>query len=247
MGEAGKLQVKLLQGNAVLPARGSAEAIGYDLCATRNCIIPSRGKGTIETGLVVSLPPGTYARIAPRSGLAIRNFIDVGAGVVDSDYQGEIKVVLFNNSAEDFAVQTGDRIAQLILERMETSQVKKVATLNGTDHGAGGFGSTSTKQLTQSSQAQDKKGTKKKNPLSPTPRSQQQQAENSVHMVVSAGPGPSSTSGMARGSTDGQEVESPNSVPGGTTVEAGESMAGVDSSSRTPKRRTLGLGVRIGC
>ena len=56
----------------------------------------------------MSLPPGTYARIAPRSGLAIRNFIDVGAGLVDSDYQGEIKVVLFNHSAEDFVVQAGD-------------------------------------------------------------------------------------------------------------------------------------------
>ena len=65
-------------------------------------------------------------------------------------------------------------------------------------------------------------------------------------MVVSAGPGPSSTSGMARGSTNGQEVESPDSVPGGTTVEVRESMAGVDSSSRTPKRRTLELAARIG-
>ena len=65
-------------------------------------------------------------------------------------------------------------------------------------------------------------------------------------MVVSAGPGPSSTSGMVRGSTDGQEVESPDSVPGGTTVEVGEFMAGVDSSSRTPKWRTLELAARIG-
>ena len=77
-GETGGLQVKLLRGNAVLPARGSAGAAGYDLCAASNCVIPSRGKGTIETGLVVSLPPGTYVRIAPRSGLAIRNFINVG-------------------------------------------------------------------------------------------------------------------------------------------------------------------------
>ena len=58
----------------------------------------------MDTGLAVALPSGTYARIAPCSGLAIRNFIDIGAGVVDSDYQGEIKVVLFNLSAEDYAV-----------------------------------------------------------------------------------------------------------------------------------------------
>ena len=79
-GEIGELQVKLLRGNAVLLARGSAGVVGYDLCVASNCVIPSRGKGTVETGLAVSLPLGTYARIAPRSGLAIRNFIDVGGG-----------------------------------------------------------------------------------------------------------------------------------------------------------------------
>ena len=110
-GETGELQIKLLQGNVVLPARGSARVAGYDLCVASNCIIPSQGKGTMETRLAVSLPPGTYARIAPRSGLAIRNFIDVGAGVVHLDYWGKIKVVLFNHSAEDFAIQAGDRIA----------------------------------------------------------------------------------------------------------------------------------------
>ena len=121
-----------------------------------------------------------------------------------------------------------------------------MAALDDTNRGAGGFGSTGTKQLTQSSPAKDKKGIKKKNPLSPVPGSQSRQAHNSVHMVVSAGPGPSSTSGMARGSTKGQEVASPDSVPGGTTIEVGESMVGVDSSSRTPKRRTLELVARIG-
>ena len=104
----------------MLPAQGSVGAVGYDLCIASNYAILSWGKRTIETGLAVSLPPGTYARIAPRSGLAIRNFISVGAGLVDSDYWGKIKVVLFNHSAEDFAVQAGNWIAQLILERIET-------------------------------------------------------------------------------------------------------------------------------
>ena len=107
----GELQVKILRENIVLPVRGSVGAVGYDLCAAGSCVIPSQGKGTMETRLAVSLPVGTYARIAPRSGLAICNFIDVGAGVVDSDYRGEIKVVLFNHSAKDFKVQVGDRIA----------------------------------------------------------------------------------------------------------------------------------------
>ena len=115
-----KLQVKILWENTVHPVHGSVGVAGYDLCATNNCVIPSWCKGTIETELVVALPSGTYACIAPRSGLAIYNFIDAGAGVVDSDYRGEIKVVLFNHSAEDFKVQMGDWIAQLILEQIET-------------------------------------------------------------------------------------------------------------------------------
>ena len=152
--------------------RGSAGAAGYDLCAAGSYIIPSRGKGAVETGLAVALPVGTCARIAPHSGLAIQNFIDVGAGVVDSDYQGKIKVVLFNHSVEDFKVQAGDRTAQLILEQLETPQVKKVATLDDTDRGAGGFGSTRLKPFAQSSQSKDKKGKKKNNPLYPKPGSQ---------------------------------------------------------------------------
>ena len=79
----GELQVKILWENAMLPVRGSARAAGYDLCVAGSCIIPSRGKDTVEIGLAVALPEGTYARIAPCSGLAIRNFIDVGIGVVD--------------------------------------------------------------------------------------------------------------------------------------------------------------------
>ena len=84
----------------MLPKRESTKVAGYDLCVASSCVIPSWGKGTIETGLVVSLPPGTDARIAPCSGLAIKNFIDVGAGVVDLDYWRRIKVVIFNHLAK---------------------------------------------------------------------------------------------------------------------------------------------------
>ena len=147
----GELQVKILWENTVVPLRRSVGAVGYDLCAASSCVITSRGKGTMETRLAVALPLSTYARIAPCSGLAIRSFIDVGAGRVDSDYWGDIKVVLLNHSAKDFKVQAGDSIAQLILERIETPQVKKVATLDDTYHGAGGFGGTKVKPFVQSS------------------------------------------------------------------------------------------------
>ena len=88
----------------MLPTRRSARVGGYDLCVANSYVIPSQGKGTVETRLAVSLPLGTYAWIAPRSGLAIRNFIDIGVGAVDLDYWGEIKVVLLNHFAKDFVV-----------------------------------------------------------------------------------------------------------------------------------------------
>ena len=109
--ETTELQIKILWENVVLPMCGSVGAADYNLCAAGNCVIPSRGKGIVEIGLAMSLPLGTYAQIAPRSRLAIRNFIDIREGRVDSDYWGKIKVVLFNHSTEDFAVQVDDRMA----------------------------------------------------------------------------------------------------------------------------------------
>ena len=99
----------------------------------------------MHTGLSISFPAGLYAKIAPRSGLALKKFIDVGAGVVDSDYRGEVGVVLFNHGDQDFVVKMGDRIAQLILEKIDTPPVEEVQALDNTVRGAGGFGSTGVK------------------------------------------------------------------------------------------------------
>ena len=90
----------------------------------------------VKTGISIAVPEGCYGRIAPRSGLAVKKFIDVGAGVIDADYRGEVGVVLFNHSEEDFKVKPGDRIAQLILEKIDTPQVKEVEELPDTTHGA---------------------------------------------------------------------------------------------------------------
>ena len=84
----------------------------------------------------------TSVRIAPRSGLAVKNFIDVGAGVVDYDYRGNVGVVLFNHGDADFVVARGDRVAQLVLERISMAAAKEVQDLPDTARGAGGFGST---------------------------------------------------------------------------------------------------------
>ena len=83
-----------------------------------------------------------YGRVAPRSGLTVKHFLDVGAGVIDSDYRGPVGVVMFNFSDMDFNVSQGDRIAQLIIEKIAMLDVVKVEDLDDTSRGAGGFGST---------------------------------------------------------------------------------------------------------
>ena len=138
----GILKVQKLNNNVALLKRSTAGAAGYDLCASQDCIIPAGGKGLVPTGLSLSFPAGLYARIAPRSGLALKKFIDVGAGVVDADYRGEVGVVLFNHGDHDFEVKMGDRIAQLILEKISTPEVEEVSGLDSTVRGTSGFGST---------------------------------------------------------------------------------------------------------
>lgn len=90
----------------------------------------------------MACPEGTYGRIAPRSGLASKHFIDTGAGVIDSDYRGEVKVLLFNHASDDFPIKRGDRVAQLVLERIYTPEIIEVTDLEESVRGAGGFGST---------------------------------------------------------------------------------------------------------
>lgn len=141
------LKVKRLEKNAILPVRGSPFAAGYDLSCIEDFFISPRGKGLIRTGLAITVPRQTYGRLAPRSGLAWKNGIDVGAGVIDEDYLGEVKVVLFNHSDTQFEAKAGERIAQLILEKIETPEVEEVETLEPSTRGEGGFGSTGTSTL----------------------------------------------------------------------------------------------------
>lgn len=128
--------------NGILPTRGSSQAIGYDLYSAEDVVIPTRSRSKIETGIAISLPEGVYGRIAPRSGLAAKHGLDVGAGVIDRDYFGTLKVIIFNHDMKDYSVKKGDRIAQLILERAEMLEIKEVDELDKSDRGSGGFGST---------------------------------------------------------------------------------------------------------
>ena len=135
----GMLKVQKLSNNAALPKRSTEGAAEYDLCASLDYTIPAKGKGLVKIGLAISFPAGLYAHIAPRSGLALKRFIDVGAGVVDSDYRREAGVILFNHGDQDFEVKMGDRIAQLILEKIDTPLVEEVQGLEDTVRGTGGF------------------------------------------------------------------------------------------------------------
>lgn len=136
------LLIKKLSQNATTPTRGSAFAAGYDLYASKDTTVPAHGKVLVSTDISIACPEGTYGRIAPRSGLASKHFIDTGAGVIDADYRGEVKVLLFNHAPDDFSVKHGDRVAQLVLERIYTPEIVEVADLEESVRGAGGFGST---------------------------------------------------------------------------------------------------------
>ena len=141
-GGVGPLRVVRLSPAAQLPERGSADAVGYDLFAAEDTRVEARGSALVATGIAMAIPRGCYGRIAPRSGLAVKNGIHVGAGVVDPDYRGEVKVLLMNMSDVDFHAAAGTRVAQMILERCATPPVLAVDTLDDTARGDAGFGST---------------------------------------------------------------------------------------------------------
>ena len=137
------LGVKKLCFDAIVPTRGSDGAVGYDLYSSEDAMVPCQaGRALVGTGITVVLPEGVYGRVAPRSGLAVKHCINVGAGVIDPDYTGEIKVVLFNHGEKDFEIKKGDRIAQLVLERCETPPIEEISIVEDTERGSGGFGST---------------------------------------------------------------------------------------------------------
>lgn len=141
-----QIEIKKLSENATLPTQGSYYAAGYDLYAAEKGIVHSECRLLIKTNISVSIPDGYYGRIAPRSGLAYKNGIDVMAGVIDSDYRGDIGVILYNTDIADFEFQKGDRIAQLIIEKCHKVEWKETEELEDSVRSAGGFGSTGVKK-----------------------------------------------------------------------------------------------------
>lgn len=137
-----KLFVKKLTEFATVPSRGSKLAAGYDLYSAYDYVLKAKGKEMVKTDLQIALPSGCYGRVAPRSGLAWKHSIDVGAGVIDEDYRGPLNVILFNFADQDFEIKRGDRIAQLICEKIEQTEIQEAESLDDTDRGSNGFGST---------------------------------------------------------------------------------------------------------
>ena len=131
--------------HAILPRRGTNCSAGSDLHSLYDYIIEPHSRCLISTGLKMQFPYNVYARIAPRSGLSLKNGIDVMAGVIDPDYTGEIKVLLYNSSDLKFEVQKGDRIAQIIFEQFKYPNFTEVNEINETERSTGGFGSTGLK------------------------------------------------------------------------------------------------------
>ena len=136
------LRFRQLDPSAVLPRRGSALAAGLDVCGIEEIEIRPKQRVMARTGLAVAIPPGFYGRVAPRSGLAAKNGLDVLAGVIDSDYRGEIVCVLYNTSDETIKLPAGSKICQLIIEQIITPEATWASDLDETARGAGGFGST---------------------------------------------------------------------------------------------------------
>ncbi len=129
-----------------LPKYQTALSAGMDLYANvkEAIALKSLERKLIPTGLFLELPEGYEAQVRPRSGLAIKNGISVlnAPGTIDADYRGEIGVILVNLSTEDFSINNGDRIAQMVIAKYETAEWQEVAEINETERGAGGFGST---------------------------------------------------------------------------------------------------------
>jgi dUTP pyrophosphatase len=149
-----RLNIKKLSEDAQVPVYGSQFAAGMDLFSAVDLEVPAQTRKLVSTGISVSWetsegewdehPENYYLRIAPRSGLSVKNNIDIGAGVVDSDYRGEIFVCFVNNSLDKpYSIQKGDKIAQMILTRfVQFRDVVIVDQHTETARGEGGFGST---------------------------------------------------------------------------------------------------------
>lgn len=131
-------------GDLPLPSYETAGSAGMDVRAAEELVIAGGQRGLVGTGLAFAIPEGYEIQVRPRSGLALKKGISIpnSPGTIDSDYRGELKVILINHGEEDFIIQRGDRIAQIIVAPVQRGILVEVADLEDTQRGSGGFGST---------------------------------------------------------------------------------------------------------
>ena len=140
----------LINDKAHMPTRATKNSAGLDLYASEPTIIKSKSWGLVKTGITMELPEGMEAQIRSRSGLAIKKgvFVLNSPGTIDADYRGEVGIILANLGNEDFTVNVGDRVAQMVIANLapcKLVQVESENDLTTTDRGSGGFGSTGVK------------------------------------------------------------------------------------------------------
>lgn len=142
-------KVCLVHEDAQMPLQMSKESAGYDLASIEDVVVPPNSRTLIRVGLKMFIPLGYYGSIASRSGLASNHFVFTAAGIIDSDYRGEIKILLFNFSNVPYQVKKGDHIAQIIYKQHVSPQLIKCDPdeLPESERGEGGFGSTQKPKL----------------------------------------------------------------------------------------------------
>ncbi len=137
-----QLRVRRLTEESFLPKRGTPYAAGLDLFSPVDTVVPPNERLLVKLDISIELEDGTFGHILPRSSLSLKNGIHIGAGVIDSDYRGNVGVLLFNLSQEPFHVKRGDRIAQLVVKKYEVVEPQEIFESSSTERGSGGFGST---------------------------------------------------------------------------------------------------------
>lgn len=138
--------VKLRDG-AHIPQKAHEDDAGFDLYASEDFLLKAHGFGCVPTAISIELPNGTEAQVRPRSGLAAKHGVTVlnAPGTIDAGYRGEVKVILINHGDNDFIITAGMRIAQLVISTVISAEFIEVTSLEDSDRGEGGFGSSGTK------------------------------------------------------------------------------------------------------
>ena len=137
-----EVRVKILNEKGCVPTRAHDTDAGWDLYSSENLQIMPDHRRLVSTSISLAIPEGHVGLVWPRSGLSVRKGIDVFAGVIDSGYRGEVKVCLFHSGATIFDINEGDRIAQILIQKISDCKMVGVDSLDGSDRGDGGFGSS---------------------------------------------------------------------------------------------------------